>query len=155
MKKFLMFLLAFMVIATSVAFASDPVYTVTSRDRYTDDQGNNVIRTRGTIAMTSAYINNYSNSGRIGYQINPAWIGMNSISMMTIPVVFAKNVGASGSYIGFKHTGTGLSGGGVSGGTIVGFYTSVTTASMAVGFASLPSYDLSDLTAVPFEAIGA
>jgi hypothetical protein len=150
MKKVFALLLALMLVA-SVAYAA-PVYTVTSRDRYTDDLGVDVVRVRGTIAMDSTYGNN-TTTARVGYALSPATIGMKSISQMRIEPSWAANV-SGGTVISFRYTTAGKASDGTSNGSIRGYYTALASGVTAGGFASLPSYDLSDLTAVPFEAIG-
>lgn len=147
--KVLSVLLALCFLANT-AFAAVS-YTVTSRDRYTDDQGNDVVRSRGYITMDSSYPCDTA-TGRCGYAVKADQLGMNSIAQMAITPMVSTNVG--GNLVLFKYHNAGVADNG-STGAIRGYYTALATGVTAGGLASMPSYNLSDLTTVPFEAIGA
>ena len=151
MRKFLAILLAFMLVATS-AFAA-VTYTVQSRERTTDDQGKDVVKTRGVIAMDASYPCN-TTTNRCGYAILPANLGMNSVSLFQVDPQWA-TAPTGGSVILFKYHSSGPSGAGVSGPTLRAYWAPSQTGTVSGGgFASMPSYSLVDLTAVPFQAIG-
>ena len=154
MKKFLAILLAFMLIATS-AFAA-VTYTVQSRERGTDDQGANYVKTRGIIVMDASYQCN-TTTNNCGYAIRPATLGMNSVSMFQVDPQWATTP-SGGSVILFKYhaggPGGSLVGAGVTGPTLRAYYLGMPANYTAYGLVSMPSYSLADLTAVPFQAIG-
>ena len=152
MKKFLAILLAFMLIATS-AFAA-VTYTVQSRERGTDDQGANYVKTRGVIVMDASYQCN-TTTNNCGYPILPANLGMSTVSMFQVDPQWAT---APNGVILFKYHAGGpagsLTGAGVSGPTLRAYYTGQGVGITAKALVSMPSYSLADLTAVPFQAIG-
>lgn len=152
MRKFLVLLVA-LVLVCGQCFAA-PTYTVTSRDRYTDDAGNNVVRTRGYITMDSSYPCDTSTTYACGYPFKPSNIGMTSISQMNISPQYSTNVGG---VMLWKYHSSSLAGGNITQGSLRAYYMKIASAANTTqgGFASMPSYSLSDLTAVPFEAIGA
>jgi hypothetical protein len=159
MKKVLGILVALCLIS-SQAFAA-PVYTVTSTEKYRDVQGNNKIRVQGTIAFDSAY-NCNATTKVCGEAITPAVLGLSSISRMSISPDFATAVGVAGGLVFFRYHTEGFTDNGVAGleGPNVRMYIYGNITAGGLPFASgplvsSPSYNLSALTAVPFEAIGA
>jgi len=154
MKKLAAILMALCLIS-SQAFAV--TYTVSSTERFRDDQGNNKIRVQGTIAFDSAYPCN-TTTGQCGESIEATNLGMNSISQMNIDPTVST---VAGGLLIFKYSPTGLraDGGAGSLGPNIRAYYSQIVSSGATGtnqgaLVSAPSYDLSLLTAVPFNAIG-
>lgn len=161
MKKILS-ILALLVLVSSQAFAI--TYTVSSREEFTDTKGNSKVRIYGTIAFDSAYPCN-SSTKICGEVFLPTQIGLSTINQVMIDPTFATNVGTAGGVFLLRYHSTGSAAAGVASETgsvsysnIRGYIAGNTTAggpAFSSGpLVSMPSYDLSALTAVPFEAIG-
>ncbi len=166
--KGLCFALALIMIGQCAFAASAATLTVSSRERYTDDAGTSQVRVKGTIAFSSTYRCVTGATGPCGAAILPAQLGMTTIQQMVIEPSVAVNVGqnANGTLLFFKYHRLGnvdpqIAGiAPYSGPNIRAYYWNISTAASgtlgatSTGLTSAPSYDLSDLTAVPFEAIG-
>lgn len=134
--------------------------TVTSRQRYEAQDGTTYERVIGTLAFDSTYPGN-STTLIYGEALPPTILGLASIRKMNIEPTYAQNVGVTGGTIFFKYSATECTqnplGGCLYGSNVRAFYSRATATSTGVTDAplvSLPSYDLSALTAVPFEAVG-
>lgn len=159
MKKFLALLTALVLLGSGLANASlQP--TVNSRQRYEDASGTTYERVIGTLAFDSTYPGN-STTLIYGEPFPPKVIGLSSIAKMNIDSPYAQNVGPAGGTISFKYSAAECTvntlGGCAYAPNVRGFYNRATATSTGTTDApavSLPSYDLSALTAVPFEAVG-
>lgn len=156
MKKFIA-LISLSLLVSQSAYAS-LVPTIESRDRYEDAEGVTYERVVGTLAFDSAYPGN-STTLIYGEPLPVSKLGLASVSKMNVDTAYAQNVGAAGGFILFRYAaaeGTqGTPSGGVSYAPSVRGYYSGGNGSLTAGpLVSLPSYDLSALTAVPFEAVG-
>lgn len=160
MKKILS-VLALLVLISSQAFAI--TYTVNSREKFTDTDGNAKVRVYGTIAFDSSYPCN-SSTKICGEVFLPTQIGLSAITQVIIDPPVATGVGASGGLFFVRYHATGSAAAGVASETgstsypnIRAYYTQASPSNGAVingPLVSMPSYDLSALTAVPFLAIG-
>jgi hypothetical protein len=160
MKKILS-ILALLVLVSSQAFAI--TYTVSSREDFTNAKGESKVRVYGTIAMDSSYPCN-STTKICGEVFLPAQIGMSAINQVLIDPPYSNVVGAAGGVFFLRYHATGSAAANVASEAgvtsypnIRAYYTQAVPSNGPVingPLVSMPSYDLSALTAVPFEAIG-
>lgn len=154
MKKFLAIFIV-MLLVSSQAFAA-LVPTVTSRQRYEDSNGTTYERVLGTLAFDSTYPCNTS-TGICGEPLPSTKLGLSSVKRMAIDPAMST---VAGGVLIMKYHSAGLSG--VGGDTaadqpnVRAYYTGLPSATntTAAALVSAASYDLSLLTAVPFEAVG-
>lgn len=147
MKKLFTVAIALFTVFALVAPAHAVVYTRSSTERSTDDLGSDVKRVRGTIAFDSDYPCNID-TGRCGEDLLPTQLGMATITHMFIQ---SEHSTVAGSTLLFEYDSAFTTGSGGTGGIRANY------SDTGIGGTSLPSvptYDLSGLTAVPFLAIG-
>ncbi len=156
MKKILAILVLTLFVGQA-AFAFTP--TVTSRQRYEDSQGTTYERVLGNLAFDTAYPCN-SSTTICGESLLPNQLGLASVTKMTIENEVATAVGAGqGGLIVFKYHKSGkgagaTTGSSIEGGNVRAYVESNLGANFSGPLVSMASYDLSALTAVPFEAVG-
>ena len=156
MKKICILALAFLVLMQAVGFAA-LVPTITSRQRYTDDAGNERMLVVGTLAFDSTYPCN-NTTGQCGEALPPSKMGLETVDAMFIEPYYSAS--AAGVLL-FRYLPHGTPPGATDvdqpnvrayyWGKVGGGATSGLTAG---AFVSSPTYDLSALTAVPFLAVG-
>jgi len=154
MKKFFTIAIALLMVFALAVPAHAVVYTVSDTIREKNDQGDDFKRVYGTIAFDSDYPCN-NTTGRCGEVLTPSQIGMNTITQLFIDGDV--DTGAIGYFV-FKYHAAGLSGSGSTTSVIRAYIPSMgegdTATTIQAPMASAPTYDLSALIAVPFQAIG-
>jgi len=153
MKKLFTFAVALLMVFALAVPAYAIVYDRDTVLRQKDELGNDVKIVIGTIAFDSGYECDVvtGGSGRCGEVLTPSQIGMTTITHMFIEGAHVDN---ASTFFVFDYDAAYLVDTGATGGIRANYSSDKTGGVAGVSVPSVPTYDLSGLTAVPFMAIG-
>jgi len=128
-------------------------YTVDNTVRENDDLGTTIKTVLGTIAFDSDYPcdNSVGGTSQCGEDLSPTQLGMTTIAQMFIE---SEHIEGAASLMSFDYDATFLTGSGGTGGIRANFSDVSAGSGASASYPSVPTYDLSALTAIPYLAIG-